>query len=113
MTDANEIDADKIDAEGLWTESQMAAFANVTKNALYRHRVAGTGPAFVLVSKAQVRYRPSVAHAWVKEREFQSMADYYASHQERARTAERQRTAAVRARKIRWTSKSPELNEAE
>ena len=92
-------------AEGLWTEHQAAAFVNTHKNALYRHRVAGTGPAFILVTKSQVRYRPSVVKAWLKAREFSSMAAFYRSDQERAHAVERQRQAASKARRTRWPKK--------
>jgi hypothetical protein len=104
MTDASEIDA--ADIEGLWTEDQTAAFTHLTKNALYRHRVAGTGPAFVLVSKTRIRYRPSAVIAWAKSREFQSMAEYYAKDSARARTADLQRQAVRKVRRARWKRKS-------
>jgi hypothetical protein len=103
MTDASEIEAS--DIEGLWTEDQTAAFTHLTKNALYRHRVAGTGPPFVLVSKTRIRYRPSAVIAWAKSREFQSMADYYAKDSARARTAELQRQAVRKVRRARWKKK--------
>jgi hypothetical protein len=103
MTGANEIDP--VDLEGLWTERQTAAFTGLTKNALYRHRVAGTGPLFVLVSKTQIRYRPSAVIAWAKTREFGSMAAYYRADRERARTAERQRQAVRKVRRARWKQK--------
>jgi hypothetical protein len=99
-----------VDAEGLWTEDQAAAFVKTHKHALYRHRVAGTGPAFILVTKSQVRYRPSAVMAWAKAREFRSMADFYSSDQERGRAVERQRQAARKARQTRW-SKKPEVAE--
>jgi hypothetical protein len=75
------------------------------KNSLYRHRIAGTGPAFIAVTKAQIRYRPSVVKAWLKAREFSSMAAFYRSDQERARAVERQRQAASKARQTRWPKK--------
>jgi hypothetical protein len=103
MKDADEIDP--ADLEGLWTEDQAAAFTGLTKNALYRHRVAGTGPLFTLVSKTRIRYRPSSLIAWVKAREFSSMAAYYAQDAERARTAELQRQAVRKVRRARWQRK--------
>jgi hypothetical protein len=103
MTDADEIDT--ADIEGLWTEDQTAAFTHLTKNALYRHRVAGTGPPFVLVSKTRIRYRPRAVIAWAKSREFQSMADYYAKDSARARNAELQRQAVRKVRRGRWKKK--------
>ena len=113
MDDIVETGADAAaDAEGLWTEDQAAAFVNTHKNALYRHRVAGTGPAFILVTKSQVRYRPSVVKAWLKAREFSSMAAFYRSDQERAHAVERQRQAASKARQTRWPKK-PEAAEAD
>jgi hypothetical protein len=98
-------DIDPADLEGLWPERQTATFLNLTKNALRRHRVAGTGPAFVFVSKRQVAYRPSVVIAWTKTREFQSMAAYYAADQERARAAELQRQVVSKVRRARWKKK--------
>jgi hypothetical protein len=100
MKDADEIDP--ADLEGLWTEGQVAAFTGLTKNALYRHRVAGSGPLFTLISKTKIRYRPSAVIAWAKSREFQSMADYYAKDSARARSAERQRQAVRKVRRARW-----------
>jgi hypothetical protein len=103
MTDDSEIDP--ADLEGLWTEGQVTAFTGLTKNALYWHRVAGTGPPFVLVSKTRIRYRPSAVIAWAKSREFQSMAEYYAKDSARARTAELQRQAVRKVRRGRWKKK--------
>jgi hypothetical protein len=103
MTDADEIDP--ADLEGLWPEDQTATFLNLTKNALRRHRVDGTGPAFIPVSKRQIAYRPSVVIAWAKAREFQSMTAYYAADKERARAAEIQRQAVSKVRRARWKRK--------
>ncbi len=93
------------DDEGLWTEAQAAAYVGIHQNALYRHRVAGTGPAFIVVTKSQVRYRPSVVKAWLKAREFSSMAAFYSADLERAHAVERQRQAASKARQTRWPKK--------
>jgi hypothetical protein len=103
MTDLAETDAD---VESLWTEDQTAAYVGLTKNSLYRHRVAGTGPAFVLVTPAKIRYRPSVVKAWVESREFSSMAAYYSSAPNRAAAADLQRKAASKARQTRWSKLS-------
>jgi hypothetical protein len=99
MNDLVETDADD---EGLWTPARAAAYAGLTTNQLYRLRVSGGGPAFIVIAPQQIRYRPSVAKAWAAEREFSSMAEYYASAPLRAAAADRQRKAAVKARATRW-----------
>jgi hypothetical protein len=100
MTDAN-----GQTCEPLWTEAQTAEILNVAIQALRNMRISGEGPPFVVVGKVRIRYRPSAVHKWQEEREFTSMAAYYAANRTRAAMAAKQRTAAAKARDARHMCK--------
>jgi hypothetical protein len=91
--------------ESLWTEAQTAEILNLTIPALRKMRVSGEGPPFLVVGKVRIRYRPSAVQKWQDEREFTSMAAYYAANRARAAMAAKQRTAAAMARRARHTPK--------
>ena len=99
MNDLVETDADD---EGLWTPARAAAYAGLTPNQLYRLRVSGGGPAFIVIAPQQNSLPPERRQGVGGQREFSSMAEYYASAPVRAAAADRQRKAAVKARATRW-----------
>jgi hypothetical protein len=110
MIDADEIDAP---APAFLTDNQTAVFLNLTPHELYLMRRRGDGPPFVMFG-ARVRYPIEGLQGWAQNRpRFTSRAEAYVADPKRARAATRQRAATVRARKTRWTSKSPELSEAD
>jgi hypothetical protein len=97
------------DVEPLWTERQTAEYPKLTSVALYRLRMNGKGPAFiVLTGRSKIRYRPSVVMKWLKDRERPSMAAFFAMDKERAANAAKQREALESVRHTRWPRKSEE-----
>lgn len=56
--------------EKLLDGDEAAALLGLTPNTLAKHRVRGTGPAFVRLGtgqKAPIRYRPTALEAWLTE----------------------------------------------
>jgi hypothetical protein len=95
--------ADTDTIEPLWTAKQVAHFLGVSDDVLYRWRLSGQGPKFLVVTgREKYRYRPSIVREWVAQSEVPSMA---ALHQAKTRSADiaaRQRASLARARQSRW-----------
>jgi hypothetical protein len=80
----------------LWTADQTANYLKITSDALYRLRLSGQGPAFVVVrGRSKYRYRASAVRRWLEQSESTSMAAH------NARLAQ-QRASLAHARKARW-----------
>jgi hypothetical protein len=94
------------DTEPLWTAKQTAQFLGVTDDALYRMRLNGAGPKFLIVTgREKYRYRPSAVRQWVEESETPSMAAFHENQMKRALTVARQRESLAHARESRWKPK--------
>lgn len=52
----------------LMTVAEAASRLSVTPSTLKRWRLAGTGPAAIMITDRLVRYRPSAVEAWLKAR---------------------------------------------
>jgi hypothetical protein len=87
--------------EPLMTPAQTAELAQTTENDLYRHRIHGSGPPFIVVNKTRIRYRPSAVRAWLASREYTSMAAFHQADPDRAAMVEHMRATFGRAKRSR------------
>ena len=60
--------------EPFLTQREVAAFLRLSERTLERHRLAGTGPAFVKLGR-RVVYRPSDVQAWTARNTFESTSE--------------------------------------
>jgi hypothetical protein len=101
--------ADSNIGEGLWTAAQAAAYLHVTDDVLYRWRLSGEGPPFLIVpGRQKYRYRPVVVRQWAAESEVPSMAAFNEARTKRALVVAKQRESLARARQSRWRPKLAE-----
>jgi hypothetical protein len=83
-------------------EQQVADAAGVPVTAIRKLRKEGGGPPFVVIGKTKIRYVPQTVRNWLAQRQYTSMAHFYASNAERGKQAEVQRQAAEKVRPMRW-----------
>ena len=92
--------------EALWTSAQCAQYLGVTDDALYRMRLSGEGPPFLMVrGRSKFRDRPSAVAAWLAQSESPSMAALAERKAKQVREIARQRESMARARLLRWPKK--------
>ncbi len=58
-----------MEQDSILSERQVSDWLGISEPTLFRHRRAGTGPAFVRLSARRIAYRCSAVKEWLKQRE--------------------------------------------